>query len=219
MSLSVIIPAFNEEASIKRVIETTLEYPEVKEIIVIDDFSKDKTFKIASSFDDKRLTVLKHERNQGKSGALKTGMDNSSGEDVMFLDADLVNFKVEHIKELYYPIKQGIATAVIGILSGGRVATDFAQIFAPMLSGMRCVKREILNKFEQWDTRFGIEVALNSYLKENGITQTRVNLIGLSHVMKEEKRGIVKGFCDRLAMYWDIFRTKTKMNTKDTNHK
>ncbi len=219
MSLSVIIPAFNEEASIKRVIETTLEDPEVTEIIVVDDFSNDKTFKVANSFVDKRVTVLKHQHNQGKSGALKTGMDNSSGEDVMFLDADLVNFRVDHVKELYYPIKQGIATAVIGILSGGRMATDFAQIFAPMLSGMRCVKREVLSKFEQWDTRFGIEVALNSYLKENGITQTRVNLIGLSHVMKEEKRGIIKGFCDRLAMYWDIFKTKTKMNTKDTNHK
>lgn len=219
MSLSVVIPAFNEEQSIKSVVDTVLELPEVTELVVVDDFSTDNTSAVLNPVDDSRLLLIRHTSNQGKSGALKTGIDNSSGENIMFLDADLVNFKKEHVEELYFPVKSGLATAVIGILSGGRIATDFAQVFAPMLSGMRCIKREVLSNFTMWDTRFGIEVALNDYLKANGVTQTRVNLIGLSHRMKEEKRGFVKGFIDRLAMYWDIIKTKSHLYDKDTNKK
>lgn len=217
MSLSVIVPAFNEEASIKQVVETILEVSDVTELIVVDDGSTDNTSKVLQNIYDKRLLVLRHNQNRGKAGALKTGLDNATNENVMFLDADLINFNKEHIEKLYYPIKSGMSLAVIGILSKGRFATDFAQVFAPMLSGMRCLKRELLSNFNLWDTRYGIEVALNDYLKKNGIHQTRVNLFGLSHRMKEEKRGFIRGLLDRCAMYWDIIKTKLHIDSlKDT---
>ena len=104
MSLSVVIPAFNEEQSIKSVVDTVLELPEVTELVVVDDFSTDNTSAVLNPVDDSRLLLIRHTSNQGKSGALKTGIDNSSGENIMFLDADLVNFKKEHVEELYFPV-------------------------------------------------------------------------------------------------------------------
>src|SRR3989344_8596330 len=90
MKLSVIIPAYNEEKTIAELISTvkkvdlgTIE----KEIIVVDDGSKDKTREILRTTKD--IKFIEHEKNLGKGGAVKTGINNSTGDIIIIQDADL----------------------------------------------------------------------------------------------------------------------------------
>lgn len=92
MKLSIIIPVFNEEKSIQRLISTltSLKTPGVKkEIIVIDDHSTDRTsVKLQKFLHDSKIKVLTHEENQGKGAAIKTGMQFATGDYLIVQDAD-----------------------------------------------------------------------------------------------------------------------------------
>ncbi len=95
----------------------------------------------------------------------------------------------------------------LGIFDRGRLATDLAQFFAPGLTGQRALRREILLAATNLEeTRYGIEMALNRYAEKLGLAVQAVELPDLSHVMKEEKLGFVKGFAARMKMYWEIAR-------------
>jgi len=83
--VSIIIPAYNEEHAIGKIIEDIKNLPEQFEILVIDDGSKDKTASIAESFD---IRVIRHPMNKGYGAALKTGIRNASGDYILIMDAD-----------------------------------------------------------------------------------------------------------------------------------
>lgn len=86
MTVSLIIPAYNEEEAIGPVIEEYSSY--VDEIIVVDDGSKDGTYNIACTYSSDSIHVFQHVQNQGKVGALLTGVERSTGEIIVFTDAD-----------------------------------------------------------------------------------------------------------------------------------
>ena len=88
MQTSLIIPAFNEEKAISLVIEEALDY--VDEIIVVDDGSKDRTYEIACRCAEKyfKVKVFRHQKNFGKVAAIRTGVNNASGEFIILTDAD-----------------------------------------------------------------------------------------------------------------------------------
>lgn len=86
MKITLVVPAFNEQQAIGPVIEEY--YPYVDEILVVDDGSSDKTFEIACSYSDEKVFVNRHEQNQGKVGALMTGVKNATGDIIVFTDAD-----------------------------------------------------------------------------------------------------------------------------------
>lgn len=101
MKVSLIIPAYNEERAVGPVIEEY--YPFVDEIIVVDDGSSDKTYDIASKHSDNKVMVIKHNQNQGKVGALMTGVGMATGEIIVFTDADCTypaRYVPDFIKEL-----------------------------------------------------------------------------------------------------------------------
>lgn len=86
--ISLIVPAFNEEVTIKKSIQSLidLDYPNY-EVIVVDDGSSDKTLEIAREFESFQVKVI-HQQNQGKANALNNGIRNSNGEIVVTVDAD-----------------------------------------------------------------------------------------------------------------------------------
>ena len=92
--LSIVIPAYNEEENIKDVIEKSVEFGKKLgkpcEVIVVDDGSKDRTFHICKELAEKypELRCIRHERNKGKAGALKTGFKEAKGEYIFYTDAD-----------------------------------------------------------------------------------------------------------------------------------
>jgi poly-beta-1,6 N-acetyl-D-glucosamine synthase len=87
-SISLIVPAFNEEITIKKTIQSLIEldYPNY-EVLIIDDGSTDKTLEIAKRFASSEVKVI-HQKNQGKANALNNGIKNSNGEIIVTVDAD-----------------------------------------------------------------------------------------------------------------------------------
>ncbi len=112
-SLTVLIPAYNEEKVISRTIETVLEasYPD-KEIIVIDDGSKDQTYRIATSYCNRGVKVI-HRPNGGKATALNHGLLFASGEIIVIVDADSQICK-NTLVELVKPFRNPEVAAVAG---------------------------------------------------------------------------------------------------------
>src|ERR1700682_4642242 len=88
--LGVIVPAYNEERTIERVLDRVLLQPTVGQVVVVDDRSTDGTLKAASQFqDDPRVSVLQHGRNQGKGVPIRTGLDALTTPLVVIQDADM----------------------------------------------------------------------------------------------------------------------------------
>lgn len=216
MNISAVIPAYNEEANIGNVLQVLVTVKSLDEIIVVDDGSSDNTAQVASSFGVK---VIKLKHNIGKGGAMAEGVKSAVNPIILFLDADLVGLKDEHIHELIKPVLEEGFMMSVGVFEHGRLATDLAQFVAPFLSGQRVIRKELFTKMCNVDTtRFGVEVALTKYASDNNLPVKEVVLKDLTHVMKEEKLGLVKGFLARMKMYWEIAKFVTKdikTGTKD----
>ncbi len=201
---ALIVPAYNEARTVAAVLSAAKDADVFREIICVDDGSTDGTGEEASSVSGVKVI---RQKNSGKSVALETGFKAASAEIIAFLDADLTGITAEHIRKLVRPVTDGAAAATIGIFKGGRAATDFAQKFAPMISGQRCLKKELLEGFDLWHTAgFGIEHAINDHLRRIGVAMVEIELFGASHRMKEEKRGIIRGSYQRLKMYAEIVK-------------
>lgn len=204
-----IIPAFNEEKTIGGVLSVLVQVGEIDEIIVVNDGSKDRTATVAGQFG---ITLVNLEENRGKGGAIKAGLDSSGADVVLFLDADLIGLKLEHIRQLLAPVVTGQYVMSVGLFENGRRATDFAQKVAPYLSGQRAVRREVLEAINNLDiSRFGVEVAITKMVDSRNLAVKDVYLQDLTHVTKEEKLGVIKGFAARIKMYWEIVQCFAKI--------
>jgi glycosyltransferase involved in cell wall biosynthesis len=119
--LSVVIPVYDERETILRIIDKVLRLDFVKEIIVVDDGSKDGTVELLreAAFDG-RVRIFFHDRNRGKGAALRTGFGHVTGEIVAVQDADL-EYDPNEFAEMIKPILEGVADVVYGSrLSGGK---------------------------------------------------------------------------------------------------
>lgn len=205
MKVAAVVPAYNEATRIGKVLDVLQSNPKIAEVIVVSDGSDDETVEVALSYG---VTVIALPQNLGKGGAMGVGVEYGKADVFLFLDADLVGLRNEHIMALLNPVIKDEADMTVGVFGNGRIATDFAQKVAPFLSGQRAVKSAVLRGMDQLDaTRFGIEVALTRYAENTGVRVREVVLFDLTHVMKEEKLGFVRGFCARVKMYWEIVRS------------
>ncbi len=113
--LSVVIPVYNERKTIHEILRRVRDVPVRKQIIVVDDCSKDGTREILGELKDRDgdLVVVFHERNQGKGAALRTGFRHATGQLVIVQDADL-EYDPDQYPELIEPIIEGKADVVFG---------------------------------------------------------------------------------------------------------
>lgn len=113
--LSVVIPVYNERKTIHEILRRVREVPVRKQIIVVDDCSRDGTREILSELKDRDgdLVVVFHDRNQGKGAALRTGFRHATGQVVIVQDADL-EYDPDQYPELIEPIIEGKADVVFG---------------------------------------------------------------------------------------------------------
>jgi glycosyltransferase involved in cell wall biosynthesis len=90
MKLSIIMPAYNEEKGILKILKKVfaVKVPMQKEIIIVDDGSKDNTRKLLSKIKNKEVKVILHERNKGKGAAIRTGLSKATGDIILVQDAD-----------------------------------------------------------------------------------------------------------------------------------
>lgn len=210
MKIIAIIPAFNEAKTLGGVLSVLVRVPVIEEIIVVNDGSTDSTDEVAKQYNVRLVSLAE---NRGKGGAIKAGLDRSRADVILFLDADLIGLRTEHVEQLLSPVMNGSAVMCVGLFENGRVATDLAQMVAPYLSGQRAVKREVLELVNDMDiTRFGVEMAITKIVEGKDLIVKEVHLRDLTHVTKEEKLGVIKGFAARMKMYWEIVRYFAKID-------
>jgi glycosyltransferase involved in cell wall biosynthesis len=113
--LSVVVPVYNEESTLRQVIEKLLELDLVHEIVIVDDKSTDNSRSIIEALvsENPLVKAILQESNQGKTAALKAGFAATTGEIVIVQDADL-EYDPSEIPEVIYPILGGFADVVYG---------------------------------------------------------------------------------------------------------
>jgi glycosyltransferase involved in cell wall biosynthesis len=206
MEATVLIPAYNEEATIASVVRVAKEagFP----VVVADDGSKDRTAEEAARAG---AEVVRLERNRGKGGAIAEGLKRVKTPLVLLLDADLLGLRPEHLRTLLLPVARGEAEMSVGVFRGGRLSTDLAMRLTPFLSGQRALRAEDLRGLPGLEAaRYDLELLLTQHAKAQGWRVRYLPLKGVSQVMKEEKRGFLKGFLHRLRMYGEILRYRLK---------
>jgi len=123
-ALSVIIPVFNEVRTIDEVIQRVVQEPTPKEILIVDDGSRDGTAEALARWDGTpgkdlgamhidRILVLRHDHNRGKGAAIRTGLARAAGEFTIVQDADL-EVSPEEYPGLLQPLREGTAEIVVG---------------------------------------------------------------------------------------------------------
>lgn len=204
--VSAIVPAYNEAERIGAVLWPLLQAPSVGEIIVVDDGSTDGTAHRARSFG---VRVISLPINCGKSVALDRGVQAALYETLLFLDADLVGLRPDHIERMIRTYIEDGRDMVVGVFRKGRLNTDLAQTIAPYLSGQRVLSKSLWRKLRRkiHTLDFGVEIALTKLALKENWTQGFVELDGVTHVMKEEKFGLSRGLVSRFKMYGDIVRS------------
>jgi glycosyltransferase involved in cell wall biosynthesis len=115
MKLSILMPVYNEEDRIADAVKQALDvqYPAEVEMVIVDDGSRDGTAEILRGLGDGRLKVISHPRNRGKGAAIRTAVDNATGDYMVILDADL-EYDPQDIPKLLEPVLDGRATVVYG---------------------------------------------------------------------------------------------------------
>jgi glycosyltransferase involved in cell wall biosynthesis len=173
--LGVIVPAYNEERSIERVVRRVLQEPSVQQVVVVDDCSTDGTLEAARRCtDDPRVLVKNHPANRGKGAAVRTGLEAITAPLVIIQDADLEYDPSDYTK-LVSPILRGRADVVYGIrgfagqsaysywfVVGNRVVTTATNILfncyiQDMETGYKVMRTSLMRRLGLRGTRFDIE--------------------------------------------------------------
>jgi polyisoprenyl-phosphate glycosyltransferase len=207
MSVTAIIPAHNEETRISRVIEALLQTEAVDRVIVVNDGSSDSTSEVARGYCP-RISVEDLPQNEGKGGAMLRGVRAAGDSDIIvFLDGDLIGLTPNHVCELVEPLLSGAADMAVGQFKGGRGLTDLAQFLVPYISGQRAIKRELFLQIPDLDrVGYGIEMAITFHVKYLRRPVKTVTMRGVTHPMKEEKLGYLRGTAARARMYTQMLR-------------
>lgn len=181
LSLSVIIAAYNEERTLSSIVEIVRSWGKAKEIIIVDDGSGDQTVKSVMQFVPS-ITLLRHKTNQGKAAAMADGIKKSSGDVIVFLDADTMGLTHKDLDRMIQPVVAGQADMVLG-------AARFwsAGVFEPFnnLTGQRVVSRRVLLPAlsKMRSLGYGVELFINKL--HDG---KKIKVVKLPHVFILGKR-------------------------------
>jgi len=200
-----LIPCFNEVERIDQVLKIITKSPNLQEIIVVDDGSRDNSKKIVGKYPRIKLIVLP--KNIGKGGAVKQGLRFVQTPLVFLCDADLRGLKEKHIKKVLEPVKTGRVKICIGVtFKGGIFFQWLRRNILPLIAGTRAVKTNLLKKnvLSPLARDFGLEPYMNFYCNTHNIEIKKVDLKGVSDILKIKKRGL-KYFLTKLAFSIKIY--------------
>lgn len=188
MKISIIVPAYNEEKTVTKVLERLVAFRVLgwtKEIVVVNDASTDKTLALVKDFTKKeRIVLLEHSVNQGKGAAIQTGLSAATGDYVIIQDADL-EYDPNDITKLLAVAKSNPRTAIYGSRFSGdsgdvwwhRIGNWILTITTNLLFGCQltdmetCYKlipRDFFHKIRIVSKRFDFEPEITSKLIRMG---------------------------------------------------
>ena len=186
-TISAIICVYNEEKTIKDVVSKVCDHF-FDEVIVVNDGSTDKTDDILNELSKiYEFKYIKLEENKGKGFAMATGIENATGEIIVFVDADLSDLKEDHLFELTMPLVNKKADMILG--QATETLIDYSVNPFKSFTGERSVfKNDILPIVDKMKhSRFGVETLINLYYQAEGKKVKYVMLNGLKHPTKFDK--------------------------------
>jgi glycosyltransferase involved in cell wall biosynthesis len=219
MTVSIIVPAFNEEASIGRVLEEIARLTLDKEVIVVDDGSRDATAAIVEGFAGVRL--IRHERNKGRGAAVRTGIAVATGAIVCIQDADMEQLPSD-IPALVAPIQRGDAAVVYGCrlprgrrpegmsllhLAANRVFAIVGSLLCQqrlrdVYTGSKGYRRDVLERLNLRSTGFEQEMEV---LAKCGIHRIRIAEVAIHYSYRTTGRSSMR-FADGIKGLLTLMR-------------
>jgi len=201
--VAAIVPAYNEQETIAEVIAVLKATPSIDEIIVVSDGSDDRTVEIAR---DLGVPTIHLRENQGKGMAMAVGVEHTDAPVLLFVDGDILNLTGELLEQLIEPVLSGRSDMNVGIRHRGWLLDHIQARTGPLLSGIRCLRREIFEAVpESHLMGFAVETGLNWSCRQLDQCVTTVVMHNLKHLVKEKKRGLARGFQARYRMFAAVF--------------
>lgn len=231
MRLSIVIPAYNEEKTIRvlldRVANVELPAQMTRELVVINDCSADRTEDVIKRFildrPDILVNYVKHEVNQGKGAALHTGIQRSTGDYIIIQDADL-EYDPDEYQYMLAPMLSGRADVVYGSrFMGGRphrvlyfwhtVGNSFLTLLSNMLSDLnltdmetcyKAFRSDVIKGVKLVEKRFGFEPEVTAKIAR--IPEIRIYEVGISYYGRTYKEGKKIGWKDGFRAIYCILK-------------
>lgn len=228
IELSIIIPIYNEEKTIAKVIQRCINADKLSltyEIIIINDCSNDKSVDIANSLAEEyeNVRVINHQKNIGKGGALKSGFESANGNILLIQDGDL-EYNPKDYPKLLSPIVDGYADAVYGsrfrtsaetrvlyfwhrIANG--ILTTFSNMFtnlnlSDMETGYKLFTKETISKINLTEKKFGVEPEITAKISK--ISGIKIYEVGISYFGRTYKDGKKIGLKDAFRAIYAIIK-------------
>ena len=226
LKLSILIPAYNEAATVGVAVKRLLDvrYPCDIELVIVNDGSADDTMDALSGIDDPRVVIAEHPVNRGKGAAVRTAAAKATGDYMLVFDADL-EYSADDILSLLAPVQRGDADVVYGVrkfgastahsfwfVIGNRINTFTANaLFNTWISDLHsCLKLLPLSLFRELPVKengFGLDTELTAMLLARGVRPYEVP-IHYKARSREEGKKLTWG--DGVAATWILFRVRLR---------
>jgi glycosyltransferase involved in cell wall biosynthesis len=220
--LSVVMPCYNEERTVKAVVQRVLDSPYTAELVIVDDGSTDSTLDVARAITDPRVRVIAQGVNRGKGAAVRRGFAEVRSPFVIVQDADLEYDPVDY-RYVLQPLIDDLADVVYGsrFLAGrphrvlyfwhsvgNRLLTTLSNMFtdlnlSDMETGYKAFRREVIQSFEIEENRFGFEPEITAKVSRGG---WRVYEVGISYAGRTYAEGKKVGWRDGVRAFYCIVR-------------
>ena len=224
MKLSVVIPTYNEEKTIALVLDKVflVALPEgmMREVIVIDDGSSDRTAEVLKHYDGRRDVKILRQVNQGKTAALVKGIAESAGDILLIQDGDLEYDPIQY-PALLDPILKGEADVVYGSrflgdikdmqwinnwanrISNWTLRTLYGVNLTDINTCYKVFRREVIQGISIRSQNFAFETEVTVKLIRKGI---RIKEISIDYVARSHREGKKINWLAALEMYWPIIK-------------
>ena len=220
--VAAIVPAYNEADRVVAVLETIAGARHISEVYCVTDGCTDDSAAQVAAFIAARdpdlppVHLFELAQNIGKGGAMAHAAHRTDAEVLLFLDADLIGLRASQVDEMLEPMLRAdnpadMTLGLFGAVRGGPLGwwLSWCHRATPSITGQRAIRRDLfLSTPGLTRSRFGVEAAITKWVQSDpSLKVDYVYLHSVTHPIKEEKLGLIRGSRNRMRMYRDIGHT------------